>query len=1340
MKNVKRLSLRALSLLLTLILVLSTVPMTVFATEADSADETKTLPNAEVTKLEPLILASGEYSAYGIFGDGDTSTDRDRQLQAVINFKATQTFEEAQKSAYAKYACDFYLTFSGIENGSFIADNSYLAGNYGDYNWIVIPTDGIEVKEGAELPIVSNYDNKLTYENICNYVRDFTAAIYIDEAILEANPDLTVTLALKMKDPTTEELLTIGEPATYTVADLSLQSAINATENGGTIKLENDVTLLEGVTVPAGKEITLDLNGHTVKQVKNQTAGHQMILNDGTLTIDDSVGTGKISYTDIGNGGEYISDTIYNKGTLVINGGTIENLSSATVATNGYPHAVDTYSGARDTSVTINGGTVYCAEYSAIRMFCVSAKYGADLVINGGTIKGAIDMQNGTKVAAKGTLTVNGGTFETTGNSNNIRFANWNGGAEEYGITAAIKGGSFNGGITTQYVPAVADFNKNIISGGTFDKDLSEYLAEGYELVESNGKYVVVASEINEVVDDKFGDENADVVANAKAELEALVEKELDDAEITSEIKVGLSNVTTDGEGKVTSITFDVTPQLVAGGHSVKISTFEKAITFRLPVPASVSEAYAKIYHEGEYIGTYAVEEDENGKYVEVSSKTFSEYSAEFVDLDLKGEVNGAFTSVDGSIWGDWSGNASESFVIKFYSGDTYMGYTSLDDSLINGEYKTLTWHINLDPKTDTDECWESAWDIKPTLDCMPTTAALYIDGVYIGETEIQLNGPDSISKLYAAVADADGVITGYAYTLQNAFDAVEEGGTILLVRDVTITKDTIGYTDGNWIDGVRYTGDKSFTVDFNGHTVTDDGCVNDYVLYVNNKGEKENEVTFKNGTVKGGANIWNVICVSSDASKYKTTLNLKDITVIGDSSKNSGEDGVVKVRKTSVINILSGTVITSENALYCVQATSSGATVNIYEGSVINMNLVRGAAVSGVGTNNIYGGTINAVDGASAIYTSTSGTPKIIVSGGTINGDVVSSADINSYPTANPSIVINGNAVINGNVTAIAYGTTNETNGAEVVIEGGKITGNVTATAGNYIEINDGVIEGTVSGNSGDVVVAGGTFSNEIPEELCADGFVPTLNEDGSYGVVVDPTYGKVAVIDGIYYESVTEALDYIFANDITEATIKLITNTEIARGRETIPHGITLDLNGYTLTTRYLSVDGCIIDSSEAKTGLLVIAKDNLTIRDVDGVHTHTYMPVYNEEGTGYIFVEIKAQIEDVDASDDGTNISFEFRPGFIDRDPTKAYFSDGAADNGLTFEVHATWSNGEKDNKIVISEELIQSVYNGDKMISFTLSNVSTEITDLTLSVVIVSESGVIISTVAYPPVNA
>lgn len=371
------------------------------------------------------------------------------------------------------------LTVSTVAYDHYVAMNYVFANGNVDVTYEIKTEDhGTVTNKVPEVPVEKNYRTNIIGNLLTSNVQ---YSVTLDNEW--GTPDKEVkVVTVSSEDELIDAIENAGtNPGESTQIDLGADIDLGS----GSILLSTFAATKAGesicaIHVPAGKEVILNLNGKTISQTNNQESTWSMILNDGNLTIVDTEGTGKISYTDSGNGGEYISDAIYNRGVLVINGGTIENLSSATVANNGYPHAVDTYSGIRNTSVTINGGTIHCAEYSAVRMFCVSATNAADLVINGGTINGAIDMQNGTKVAAVGTLTINDGTFQITKNANNIRFANWNGGATEYGLTAAIKGGSFNGSITTQYVPEAANWNKGIITGGTFTVDPSDYVANGY--------------------------------------------------------------------------------------------------------------------------------------------------------------------------------------------------------------------------------------------------------------------------------------------------------------------------------------------------------------------------------------------------------------------------------------------------------------------------------------------------------------------------------------------------------------------------------------------------------------------------------------------------------------------------------------------------------------------------------------------------------------------------------------------------------------------------------------------------------------------------------------------
>ncbi len=365
---------------------------------------------------------------------------------------------------------------------SYVGFASDLGANI-DVEFNINTSEGVISHEVVNVPVKPNYRTNIV-GNLITASADYNVSIDDRWESTEHNVKVvTVSDAQGL-----QAAIDNSEPGTET--NVKLEGNIDLGALAGLVSTKADAPTY-GLLIPAGKALVLDLNGCTLSQTVEQTDAYSMILNKGTLTIDDSKGNGKISYTDSGNGGEYISDAIYNNSVLVINGGTIENLSSATVASNGYPHAVDTYSGIGNTSVTINGGTIYCAEYSAVRMFCVSPTNTADLVINGGTIKGAVDMQNGTKVAAVGTLTINDGTFQTTKNAINIRFANWNNGATEYGLTASIKGGLFNGGIQATYVPEAANWNKGIITGGTFAVDPSAFLADGYIAEQEGDKYVV---------------------------------------------------------------------------------------------------------------------------------------------------------------------------------------------------------------------------------------------------------------------------------------------------------------------------------------------------------------------------------------------------------------------------------------------------------------------------------------------------------------------------------------------------------------------------------------------------------------------------------------------------------------------------------------------------------------------------------------------------------------------------------------------------------------------------------------------------------------------------------
>ena len=194
-----------------------------------------------------------------------------------------------------------------------------------------------------------------------------------------------------------------------TKAYTSLQAAVDAAQDGETIQLLNDIT--ENITINASKQITLDLNGHTLNG--GTGTAKAAILNEGTVTITDtSAGkTGTIKRDDQGIEGETSYYVIKNIGTMVIDQANVVNNS-------GYKKA--------NSSGSMVGSSLICNGDDDPQ---------ASLTINGGTFNqpNFLVVKNGTN----GTLTVNGGTLT----SNHSAVQNWN--------KAQILSGSLTGQIWT---------------------------------------------------------------------------------------------------------------------------------------------------------------------------------------------------------------------------------------------------------------------------------------------------------------------------------------------------------------------------------------------------------------------------------------------------------------------------------------------------------------------------------------------------------------------------------------------------------------------------------------------------------------------------------------------------------------------------------------------------------------------------------------------------------------------------------------------------------------------------------------------------------------------------
>jgi predicted ribosomally synthesized peptide with SipW-like signal peptide len=250
---------------------------------------------------------------------------------------------------------------------------------------------------------------------------------------------------------------------------------VAALKKGGTYKVLNEITVDEAVNVPAGVEVNLDMNGKSITGTKGRDADNNrihVIVNNGILTIKD--GTVKSAGNDGGsaiynNAGATLtiedvtlygapqSDPVYeagvskpfpsyavnNYGNAVVNGATVKSYHGA-IATGG-----DGVTVINDADIDVGLG-----QSTGITSYLIYSYENAQVTVNGG--KFAFTKQE---------IYVNGGNTFCELGTNPIM----------------INGGNYIG---TSFSTAAG--REYVIKGGTFDKDPSAYVANGY-VVTANG-------------------------------------------------------------------------------------------------------------------------------------------------------------------------------------------------------------------------------------------------------------------------------------------------------------------------------------------------------------------------------------------------------------------------------------------------------------------------------------------------------------------------------------------------------------------------------------------------------------------------------------------------------------------------------------------------------------------------------------------------------------------------------------------------------------------------------------------------------------------------------------
>ena len=335
-------------------------------------------------------------------------------------------------------------------------------------------------------------------------------------------------------------------------------------------------------------------------------------------------------------------------------------------------------------------------------------------------------------------------------------------------------------------------------------------------------------------------------------------------------------------------------------------------------------------------------------------------------------------------------------------------------------------------------------------------------------------------------------------YTMDEAFHAVKAGETIVMLRDYTTNK-------------VQNSGDESFTIDLGGHTWT--ANIVDTASAAFEINYSDVTLTVKNGKVVSSQLAGLIPSAMGGTIKYdNSTLVFEGVEMTanghsGIETNGSNTNDTVTLRN-STLNVPNG---------FGIYFPSSG-TLTI-DNSVIN------AKTMGV---QVCAGSLNISGADTAITVSGDGIAKTENDGAIEDGAAISIVERTGYKGLD-----------------------------EIKVEGGKFTAkgdNAAVKAYKWENQTASAFD-----NSKNVVaISGGTFSSAVDKSLCADGFIPTKNEDGTYGVKVGQ---YVAEVNGAKYATLAEAV--AAAQDGQTVTLLADATEDVV-----ISKSITLDLGGKTLT----------------------------------------------------------------------------------------------------------------------------------------------------------------------------
>ena len=543
----------------------------------------------------------------------------------------------------------------------------------------------------------------------------------------------------------------------------TLQEAADAAAAGQTVTVLNDVDMTThgNLTVNVGKDIVLDMNGHSIK---GANADYKNVLVWGKLTLKDSKenSTGKI-YAEtpyqygvydkplvyVGSKGEFVMESghiysvipektadngqfgigAYDNSTVTINGGTVESGWYA-IAGNG--------SGVQTTAITINGGTLV----STIDYAIYHPQFGTLTINDGAVVYGAA----GAIAMKRGNLVVNGGTMTSKGIGDT---GNWGDGTGNLGkaalnfcapygdVAAIIKGGTITAEGDAVLIDAKPTEGKTVtlaIEGGTYSSDVSKYCAAGFTATpNADGTYGIT----------KVGDLSV-MVAYDKA---------YDNVEAggTVDINMDTVNKILVAKTEVANVTTTLTKTFSSTGWNAFFVPFDFTLT-------------AEMLNDFEFAKLYAVIAENNAPVVNFKTVAANDKISAYSPYLIKAKTAGSHSLNVGAV--TYKSNAGEqpytATIDEFYTFYPVMEntYTAVEKGYyLDSEQNSFVYSVNEKTYVPPLRYYMTMWDKNAKDYIVPTSGgASKVKICVIGEDE-----PTGITDLVDEAASASGKI----YNLQ---------------------------------------------------------------------------------------------------------------------------------------------------------------------------------------------------------------------------------------------------------------------------------------------------------------------------------------------------------------------------------------------------------------------------------------------------------------------------------------------------------------------------------------------------------------------------------------------